>query len=84
VDTNGSVSAAAVIREVPSADLRRLVWATPALMDAVFEVLERGLDEAVQILFEGLRSDIYANRLAAAKEFLRSDAGRRRDWRSGQ
>jgi hypothetical protein len=68
------VSAAATLLEVSSADLRRLVWATPALMDAVFEELERAIDRAVSVLLEGLQHENIARRLEAAKFFLRSQA----------
>jgi hypothetical protein len=81
IETRGNVSAAAAILEVPSADLRRLVWATPLLADTVFEELERAIDSSMSIVSESLRHENIGRRLEAAAFFLRHcDAARRRGW----
>jgi hypothetical protein len=77
----GSVSAAARALGVSSIDLRRLVGSRPLLGDAVYEGTERAIDEAVQVLHDGLRHPEKGQRLAAAAYFLRhTEAGRRRGW----
>jgi len=38
---------------VPSPHLRRLVWSNAALADAVFDQIEKALDEAEAVLWEG-------------------------------
>jgi hypothetical protein len=82
LDKCGSVSAAARALGVSSVDLRRLVGSRPLLADAIYEGTERALDEAVQVLFDGLRHPQMKQRLAAAAYFLRhTEAGRRRGWR---
>jgi hypothetical protein len=61
--------------------LRKLVLAKPALRDAVFEELERAIDRAVSVVFEGLRREDVRERLRAAAVLLRySEASRRRDF----
>jgi hypothetical protein len=83
IKARGNVTAAAKVLGVPSADLRKLVWANTALVDAVFEAVEATLDEAQAIVFEALRSDDKAHRLAGAKAILRTPAGKRRGWGTG-
>jgi hypothetical protein len=81
LDKCGSVSAAARALGVSSADLRRLVGSRPFLANAIYEGTERAIDEAVQVLFDGLRHPDMIKRLAAAAYFLRhTEAGRRRGW----
>ena len=55
------------------------------LADAIYEGTERAIDEAVQVLRDGLRHPDMSKRLAAAPFLLRhTEAGRRRGWgRSG-
>ena len=54
------------------------------LADAIYEGTERAIDEAVQVLFDGLRHPQLSKRLAAAAYLLRhTEAGRRRGWRRG-
>jgi hypothetical protein len=66
---------------VPSADLRKLVWSTTSLTDVIFERLEEMIDEAVQVLRDGLKDTDKARRLQAAVTLLtQSEAGRRRGW----
>lgn len=52
-----NVSEAADELGVASADLRRLLWARPQLVDAAAEIEERRLDLAEKNIFEALRSD---------------------------
>jgi hypothetical protein len=82
VDLRGNVAAAARSLCVPS--VRKLVWATPLLADAVFEQLEQKIDEAEEVLHQGLRSSDLGLRLQAARFILRqSEFGRRRGWGRG-
>jgi hypothetical protein len=53
VDAQGNVAAAARALRVSSGDLRRLIWATPALADAAYEAVEQAIDNAQAALFEG-------------------------------
>jgi hypothetical protein len=55
LDKCGSVSAAARAIGVSSVDLRRLVGSQPLLAGAIYEGTERAIDEAVQVLLDGLR-----------------------------
>jgi hypothetical protein len=81
VDKCGSVSAAAKALGVSSVDLRRLVGSRPLLADAIYEGTERAIDEAVQVLLDGLNHPNKTQRLAAAAYLLRhTEAGRRRGW----
>jgi len=81
LDKCGSVSAAARALGVSSVELRRLVGSRPLLADTVYEGTERSIDQAVQVLFDGLRHPDMSKRLAAAAYFLRhTEAGRRRGW----
>ena len=69
VRTEGNVTAAATALSLPSADLRKLVWSTPSLADAVFEKIEQMIDEAVQVLRDGLKDAEMGRRLQAAVTF---------------
>ena len=81
LDKCGSVSGAARALGVSSVDLRRLVGSQPLLADTVYEGTERAIDEAVQLLFDGLSHPDKTQRLAAAAYLLRhTEAGRRRGW----
>lgn len=77
----GNLTTVAERLRVSSARLRLYVDARPALRAAMQETIERGVDQAVEILFEGL-ADLtsYQNRFYAAKELLRTDAARRRGF----
>ena len=84
LDKCGSVSAAARALGVSSVDLRRLVGSRPLLADAIYEGTERAIDEAVQVLLDGLKHPEMSKRLAAAAFLLRhTEAGRRRGWGRG-
>src|ERR1700729_3107912 len=81
LDKCGSVAAAARALSVSSADLRRLVASRPSLADVIYEGTERAIDEAVQVLLDGLSHPDKTQRLAAAAYLLRhTEAGRRRGW----
>jgi hypothetical protein len=75
------VTGAARTLGIESASLRRLVCADPMLADAVFEQIEREIDAAQQVLWDGLDSDNVMTRMRAAAYVLRhTEAGRRRGW----
>jgi hypothetical protein len=81
LDKCGSVAAAARALGVSSADLRRLVASRPSLANVIYEGTERAIDEAVQVLLDGLSHPDKTQRLAAAAYLLRrTEAGRRRGW----
>ena len=76
-----NVSEAAVELGVASADLRRLLWARPALTDAAVETEERRLDLAEKNIYEALTSDDSRRRDAASMFTIRnSHRARRRGW----
>jgi hypothetical protein len=51
------------------------------LADAIYEGTELAIDEAVQVLRDGLRHPEMSERLVAAAYLLRyTEAGRRRGW----
>jgi hypothetical protein len=78
---DGNVTAAAKELDVDPERLRTYVYAIPALKRAIEETLAQGVDAAVDVLFTALRDQAsFQNRYYAAKEFLRSDAGRRRGF----
>lgn len=76
----GNVTKAARRLGVGSAWLRRKINATKALGEAIDEIMEQSVDKAVGIMRQGLDEDSYLVRFYAAKEFLRSEAGRRRGF----
>ena len=66
---------------VASSRVRKFVAMSPVLRAAIDEVFEGAVDEAVAVLFEGLRDQgSFQNRFYAAKEFLRTGAARRRGF----
>ena len=79
-EVDGNVRAAAELMNVDSARLRAFVAEEPALRRMQDEIMERAVDRAIEILFEGLRDEHYGNRLQAAKEFLRCECGRKRGF----
>ena len=48
---------AAAALGVPAGDLRRLLWAKPALQEAAFEVVEARIDKAEKNIAEALDSE---------------------------
>lgn len=76
----GNITATAKKLRVPSSDLRRLVRSS-SLADVVYEQVEQTFDQALQVLFDGLKSPDPAHRQLAAKMLLRTEAGRLRGWR---
>jgi hypothetical protein len=76
----GNITAAADLMKVHSARLRAFVAEEPVLRGMQAEIIERGVDEAVAILFKGMKHESYGIRLMAAKEFLRSEPARRRGF----
>jgi hypothetical protein len=81
IELDGNVTVAAERLNVRPERLRAYVHAVPSLRRAMDEVLDQGVDLAVAVLFEALRdSGSFQNRYYAAKEFLKSEAGRRRGF----
>jgi hypothetical protein len=78
---DGNVTEAAKTLNVHPMRLRAFVKASPRLKAVIDEVMEQGADQAVAILYEGLRdTGSFQNRYYAAKEFLRSEKGRARGF----
>jgi hypothetical protein len=76
-----NISEAADELGVASADLRRLLWARPQLVDAAAEIEERRLDLAEKNILEALKSDDPRRRDAASMFTLRNSArAKRRGW----
>ena len=78
---DGNVSDVARALSVRSDRLRSFIMASGQLRRALDEVYEGAVDEAIGVLFAGLRDSVsFQNRFYAAKEFLRSTAGRKRGF----
>ena len=77
---NGDVRAIARKIHADSEDLRSFIMNTPLLRRALDEVVARGVDQALSVLFDGLDDGHYGNQLQAAKEFLKSRAAQRRGF----
>jgi Bacterial regulatory protein, Fis family len=76
----GNVSEAADELGIDSAELRRQIEKSEALQAAQREVMERNVDKAVGIIRAGMDEESYLVRFYAAKEFLRTETGRRRGF----
>jgi hypothetical protein len=77
----GDVGAIADAIGADSEELRNFIMNTPTLRRALDEVIARGVDQAIRILFKGLDDDDhYSNQLAASKELLKSRAAQRRGF----
>lgn len=76
----GNVSEAAEELGIESAELRRQIMKSDALQAAMSEVMERNVDKAIGIIREGMDEESYLVRFYAAKEFLRTEAGRKRGF----
>jgi hypothetical protein len=78
---NGDVRAVADDIAADSEDLRMFIMNTPLLRRALDEVIARGVDQSVAVLFAGLNdTEHYGNQLEAAKVFLKSRAAQRRGF----
>jgi hypothetical protein len=78
---NGNVRAIADEIGADSETLREFIINTPVLRRALDEVVARGVDQSLAVLFKGLDDDEhFTNQLGAAKEFLKSRAGQRRGF----
>lgn len=76
----GNVTEAADELGIDSAELRRMIQKSEALQAAMTEVMERNVDKAVGIIRDGMDEESYLVRFYAAKEFLRTETGRRRGF----
>jgi hypothetical protein len=78
---HGDVRAIADDLQTDSEELREFIINTPVLRRALDEVIARGVDQSVGVLFKGLDDEEhYSNQLAAAKEFIKTRAGQRRGF----
>jgi hypothetical protein len=78
---HGDVGAIADLIDADSEELRIFIMNTPVLRRALDEVIARGVDQAISVLFKGVNDDEhFSNQLAAAKEFLKSRAAQRRGF----
>jgi hypothetical protein len=78
---NGNVREIAKEIGADSETLRRFIQNTPVLSHAMIEVIARGVDQSIGVLFKGLDDDEhFSNQLAAAKEFLKSRPAQRRGF----
>jgi len=76
-----NVSDASAELGVSASDLRRLMWANPALQDEAFEVVEARLDKAEKNIAEALNSEDSRRRDAASFFVLRNTGrAKRRGW----
>jgi predicted RecB family endonuclease len=81
LERKGDVGALADDLAVDSEELRNFIMSTPTLRRALDEVIARGVDQAIRVLFKGLDDDEhFMNQLAASKEFLKSRAAQRRGF----
>jgi hypothetical protein len=77
----GDVRSIAEEIDADSEDLRAFIMNTPVLRRALDEVIARGVDQSLSVLFKGLDDDDhFPNQLASAKEFLKSRAAQRRGF----
>jgi CO/xanthine dehydrogenase Mo-binding subunit len=76
----GNVTDAAEELGLDSAELRRSIQKSEALQAAMTEVMERSVDKAIGIIRQGMDEESYLVRFYAAKEFLRTETGRRRGF----
>ena len=83
IEMNGNLVRVSQALGCDSEELRDFVYSTPLLRRALDEVVARGVDLAVSVLFAGLEDEHLGNRLMAAKTMLKSRAGARRGFTSG-
>ena len=78
---HGDVRAIAKEIDADSEELRNFIMNTPLLRRALDEVIARGVDQSLSVMFKGLDDeDHFSNQLAAAKEFLKTRAAARRGF----
>lgn len=81
IQRKGDVRAIADDLCTDSEDLRNFIMNTPLLRRALDEVIARGVDQSLGVMFKGLDDEEhYSNQLAAAKEFLKTRAAARRGF----
>jgi hypothetical protein len=80
VQHQGNITNAAQELGMESSDLRRMVMKSEALEAVMAEIMERTVDKAVGIIRAGLDEESYLVRFYAAKEFLRTETGRKRGF----
>ena len=81
IGRNGDITAVADEIDADSEELRNYIMNTPVLRRALDEVIARGVDKTLTVLFKGLDDeDHFSNQLASAKEFLKSRAAQRRGF----
>jgi hypothetical protein len=77
----GDIRAIAKEIDADSEELRNVIMNTPRLRRALDEVIARGVDQSLTVMFKGLDDeDHFSNQLAAAKEFLKTRAAQRRGF----
>ena len=77
----GDVRAVADDLCIDSEELRAFIMNTPLLRRALDEVIARGVDQSLSVMFKGLDDEEhFTNQLAAAKEFLKTRAAARRGF----
>jgi hypothetical protein len=76
----GDVRAIASEIDADSEDLRNFIMNTPVLRRALDEVIARGVDQSLSVLFKGLDDENFTNQLASAKEFLKTRPAQRRGF----
>ena len=78
---HGDVRAIAKEIGADSEELRNFIMSTPLLRRALDEVIARGVDQSLAVMFKGLDDDDhFSNQLASAKEFLKTRAAQRRGF----
>jgi len=78
---HGDVRAIAKEIDADSEELRNYIMNTPLLRRALDEVIARGVDQSLSVMFKGLDDEEhFSNQLAAAKEFLKTRAAARRGF----
>ena len=77
----GDIRAIAKEIDADSEDLRVFIMNTPLLRRALDEVIARGVDKTLGVMFKLLDDDDHPmNQLAAGKEFLKTRAAQRRGF----
>lgn len=76
----GNVTEAADELGLESIELRRMIQKSERLQNAMTEVMERSVDKAIGIIQDGMDEESYLVKFYAAKEFLRTETGRRRGF----